>query len=105
MTTINVGHQDTMTIQYLDQNGNPLLTTPTPDSAPTWTNAPTPSGDDTLSVAQGGNSAVLAAVAAGTDLVTLTVVVGGKTFSATDAITITPAPQVLTSVAIVDSVV
>lgn len=102
--TINVGHQDTMTISFLDQNGNPMLVTPTPDSKPSWTNAPVPGGDDTLTVAADGMSAVLAAVAVGQDVVTLTVIVGGKSFTATDAITITAAPQVLSAISIVDDV-
>ena len=103
--TVNVGHVVDMSIEYLDQNGNPMLVTPTPDSAPTWTDAPSPAGAATLAVAAGGLSAVDTAVAVGSDVVTLTVVVGGVTFTATQPITIAAAPQVLTSVEIVSAVV
>jgi hypothetical protein len=102
--TFNVGHQDMMTIAYLDQNGNPMLVTPTPDHPPAWTNAPVPAGCDTLLATADGSSATVTGVAVGQDTITLTVVVGGKSFVATDSITITAAPQVLTSVAVVDNV-
>jgi hypothetical protein len=104
MTSITVGHTDTLTIAYLDAAGNPMLVTPTPDSPPTWTNTPSTPPVDTFTVAADGNSATVAATAAGSDVVNLSVVVGGKTFTASDAITISAAPQVLTSVAIVDTV-
>ena len=104
MTTLNVGHSDVMTILYLDQNGNPMLVTPTPASPPTWVNTPATPPVDTLTVAANGSSATLAALAVGADTVTLTVIVGGTTFTATDSITISAAPQVLTSVAIQDTI-
>lgn len=100
--TFNVGHTDTMTIAYLDQNGNPMLVTPTPDSPPTWVQ--TTPATDTLTVAASGLSAVALGLAAGTDVITLTVIVSGVTFTAVDDLTVTAAPQVLTSVAIVDTV-
>jgi hypothetical protein len=101
---LTVGHTDTMGIAYFDQNGNPMLVTPTPDSPPAWAN--TPSADDTLVVNGPGNlTAVVTATASGTDNVTVTVVVGGKTFSASQPLNISPVPQVLTSVEITNSVV
>lgn len=103
--TVNVGHQVQMALVYLDQNGQPMLTTPTPDAAPTWTDAPAPAGDATLAVGAGGLTAVDTAVAPGTDLVTVSLAVGGVAFSATLGITISPAPQVLTSIAIAPTVV
>jgi hypothetical protein len=102
--TVSIGHTVNMSIVFLDQNGQPMLTTPTPDSPPTWTDAPSPAGDATLTVGAGGLTAADVAVAAGTDLVTLTVVVGGVTYTATQGITISPAPQVLTSVQIAAAV-
>lgn len=104
MTTMTVGHTDTLTIQYLDQHGNPMLTAVTPDSAPTWANVPSNPPVDTFTVSQDGSNATLVATAPGQDTVTLTVIVGGKSFIATDSITIQAAPQVLTSVMIVDTI-
>ena len=105
MQTVNVGHKIEMTITYLDQNGNPMQVTPTPDSKPTWADAPSTAGIDTLVVASDGLSAELDALAAGSDTVTLTVLVGGATFTATLAVQISPAPQVLTTVQISPTVV
>lgn len=102
---VNVGHTVNMSIVYLDQNGNPMVTTPTPDSAPAWTDAPSAAGVDTLTVAPGGLTASLAALAVGSDVVSLEVVVGGVTFNATLPVTISAAPQVLTSVQIAATVV
>jgi hypothetical protein len=104
MTTLNVGHQDKMTIVYLDQNGNPMQSPVTPDAPPSWSNSPNPPDCDTFVVASDGNSAILTAVAEGSDTVNLSVTVNGKTFAAVDMITIVAAPQVLTSVSIADNV-
>jgi hypothetical protein len=95
---VNVGHTVTMSIAYLDANGNPMLTTPVPDAAPTWTDTTPATG--TLTVAPGGLTATELAIAAGTDLVNLSLTVGGVSFAATQGITATAAAQVLTSVAI-----
>jgi len=101
--TMVVGHTDNMSIVYLDQHGNPMLVTPVPDSPPTW--AQTDPSVATLTVAADGMTASEMAVAAGSDVVSLTVVVGGNTYSASVPITISPEPQVLTSVDIVSNVV
>lgn len=103
MLQVNAGHSVDCSIVYLDQNGNPMLTAPASDSPPAWTNAPSAPGIDTLTVSPDGSSAVLAtnaADAAGSDTVSLVVVVGGKSFAASLGIAISAAPQVLTSVAI-----
>ncbi len=103
MTTVTVGHTASLSISYFDANGNPMLTTPTPDAAPVWSN-----GDatiDTLTASADGLTAQDVAIAAGSDTVSVSVVVGGVTFSATLAVVVQAPPQVLTSVAInVDSV-
>ena len=102
MVDVNVGHTVACSIVYLDQNGNPMLTTPTPDAPPTWTNAqPTV---DTLVVGPGGNTCTVDAIAAGIDVVTLNLAVAGVSFSATLQVSVHTAPQVLTSVTIASSV-
>ena len=104
MEQLTVGHSDTMTIEYLDQNGNPMLSPVTPDAAPTWTNTPASPPVDTFTVSPDGSSAVLAATAPGADTVNLSVTVAGKTFAASLGIAISAAPQVLTSVAIASAI-
>jgi hypothetical protein len=102
---VNVGHVVNCTIIYLDQNGNPMLTTPTPDAAPTWSDAPAPAGCATLVAAPGGLTATDTAVAVGADVISLSLSVGGVAFSATQPVTIDAAPQVLTSIEIDATVV
>jgi hypothetical protein len=96
--TLSVGHKLNLSIEYLDQHGNPMLTTPTPDAPAAWSN--TTPAVETLAVAADGNSAVATPVAPGTDAVNLAVTVGGAAFVAALNVTVTPEPQVLTSVAI-----
>ncbi len=103
--TVNVGHTVKNTIQYLDQNGNPMLVAPVLASPPAWTNSPSPAGADTLTVTPDGLEADVAALEVGADTLSLSVTVGVQTFSATLAIVIAAAPQVLTSVAIISTVV
>ena len=103
MTTVTVGHTASLSISFLDANGNPMLTAPTPDAVPVWS-----AGDatiDTLTASADGLTAQDVAIAAGSDTVSMSVVVGGATFAATLALVVQAPPQVLTSVAInVDSV-
>ena len=103
---VTVGHTVTNVLQYFDANGNPMLITPTPDSPNVWTDsgsAATPP-IDTSTVSTDGNTQTVVASAAGTDLVGVTVVVGGKTFTGSVEVDISPAPQVLTSIAILSTV-
>lgn len=98
-TTITVGQTLPMIIRYLDQQGQPMATTQTPDLAPAWTQAsPT---TDALVVAPDGFSATARGLAVGTDTVSLTLSVGGTSFSATLDVQVDAAPQVLTSIEIV----
>lgn len=99
MTDVVVGHEIVNTIVYLDQNGQPMLVTPTPDSAPVWTNLAAPT-IDTMSVSADGSTDTVSAVGAGVDSLSVTVTVGGVAFTAVEQISISAAPQVLTSVAI-----
>ena len=99
MTNVSIGHTVVDTIVYLDQNGNPMLVTPVPDSPPVWTNVAATTVD-TMTVSADGSTDTIAALAAGVDTVTVNVIVGGKTFTAAQQLSIAAAPQVLTSVAI-----
>lgn len=97
-TSVNVGHTVSMKISFLDTNGNPMLTPVTPDSPPIWSNSSPATGQ--LTAAPDGLSAVESAIAAGSDVVSLSVTAGGQVFSATLAIDVSAATQVLGSVAI-----
>lgn len=99
MTDVVVGHQIVNTIVYLDQNGQPMLTTPKPDAPPTWSNLAAPT-IDTMSVSADGSTDTVTAVGAGVDSLTVSVVVSGVTYTAVEQISVSAAPQVLTSVAI-----
>ena len=103
MTDVTLGHKINLSIAYLDQNGNPMLTAPTPDAPPSWSN--TTPATETLAVDPTGNTATATTVAVGTDVIDLSVTVGGQTFTATLGVNVSPVPQVLTSVAIVADVV
>lgn len=96
---INLGHKLELAIAYLDQNGNPMLTAPTVDAAPAWANST--SATETLLPATNGLSCEATTVAVGNDTVSLTLAVGGTSFTAVLDVTVAAAEvQVLTSVAI-----
>lgn len=97
--SLQVGQKLPLSIGFLDQNGSPMAVTPVPDSPPTWSNSTAATG--TLTPSADGLSASYAGVAAGTDTISLGVVVGGKTFAASIAVTVAAAAQVLTSVEII----
>lgn len=99
MTDVTVGHEIVYTIQYLDQNGQPMLSPVTPDSAPVWSNLAAPT-IDTMSVSADGSTDTVSAVGAGVDSVSVSVTVGGAVFSAVDQVSVGAAPQVLTSIAL-----
>jgi hypothetical protein len=101
--TVAIGHVVNLSIIYLDQLGNPMLVTPTPDSPPVWTDAPVPAGCCTFVAT--GSTAVDTAVAAGADTVGVTVTVGGVAFTASLGVVVSPAAQVLTSIEIGSTVV
>jgi len=97
--TVNVGHVATTVIsQQLDQNGNPMLVPVAFDSPPVWTQ--TTPATDTLAPAANALSATETALAAGTDTVTCTVLVGGKAYAAQQPLTVTPAAQVFSGIAL-----
>lgn len=96
--TVTVGHTVNFSLVFLDQNGNPMLVTPTPDTPPAWTDTTPATG--TLTAAASGLTASELAVAAGTDTVNVALTVGGVAFSASIDLTVQAAPQVLTSIQI-----
>ena len=98
MITATVGHKVNCSIGYLDQNGNPMLTTPTPDAPPGWENT-TPSGE-TLVASPDGNTAETTTLTVGADLISLSLLVGGQAFTATLAVTVEATPQQLTTIVI-----
>jgi hypothetical protein len=101
-TTVSVGHKVNCTLAFLDQNGNPMLTVPTPDSPPVWSD--TNSAAETIVAAADGLTAVGTAISPGNDTVNVTAVVGGTSFSAATAVLVSPEVQVLTSIAITTTV-
>ena len=98
MVDVTVGHQIACSISYLDQNGNPMLTTPTPDSPPVWAN--TTPATETIVPSADGLTCQATTVAVGTDVISVTDIVAGVSFSATLAVNVTAVPQVLTNIAI-----
>jgi hypothetical protein len=100
--TTSVGHTVTYAINFLDALGNPMVATQVPDAPPTWGDAPAPAGCATFTA--GGLSATDLCNAAGLDTVTVTLSVGGTAFTATSIVTISAAPQVLTSIELVPTV-
>ena len=98
MVDVTVGHQIACSISYLDQNGNPMLVTPTPDSPPVWAN--TTPATETIVPSADGLTCQATTVAVGTDVISVTDIVAGVSFSATLAVNVTAVPQVLTSIAI-----
>jgi hypothetical protein len=101
-TTVTAGHDIDCTIEYLDQNGNPMLAVQTPDAPPAWINVT--SGVLALTPSADGLTCVAHAITAGTDSIHLSVTVGGNVFKASLAVTVEVAPQVLTGVAITSTV-
>ena len=99
---VTVGHKVSFTLVFLDQNGNPMLTTPTPDAAPTWSDTTPATG--TLTAAPSGLTAVEIANAVGSDTVNVALSVGGTAFTASIDLTVQEAPQVLTSLQILATV-
>lgn len=96
--TVNVGHTIGMSLIFKNQNGVAMAITPTPDSPPVWSN--TAADVDTLAPSADGLTCVDTAVAAGSDTVSVAVVVSGVTFNAQLPVTVT-VPDVLTSIDIV----
>jgi hypothetical protein len=99
--TVSVGHTVNCSLVFLDQNSNPMLVAPTPDSPPTWSDS-TPA---TETLTAGGLTASALAIAPGGDTISVSVSVGGVTFGATLGVTVTPAAQILSSVSISTTVV
>ena len=100
---VTVGHQIDYSFIEVDTNGNPMQAQ-VPITSSTWTDAPATPPVDTFTVAAGGATAVLQASAAGSDTVTVSAVINGVTYTATDQVLISAAPQVLGGIQIVANV-
>src|SRR6266849_673878 len=100
--TVNVGHNVSFSLLFLDQQGNPMLVTPTPDAPPVWSDTTAATG--TLTAAANGLTASEVALAAGTDTVNVSLMVGGVVFPGSIDVTVQAVPQILTSIAILASV-
>jgi hypothetical protein len=100
---VTVGHTVTFSLVFLDQNGNPMVTTPLPDAPPTWTDTTPATG--TLTPAASGLTATELTTGVGADTVNVSLAVGGTSFSASIDLTVQDVPQVLTSVQIAATVV
>ena len=101
-TTITLGHKLSLALQVLDQNGNPMLATVAFDAVPTWAN--TTPATETLLASGDGQSATATPVAVGPDTISVSCIIGGKTFTATLSVEVDPAAQVPTSIVIVPTV-
>jgi hypothetical protein len=106
MSKLTVGHTDTLTLVFVDADGNPMIPQPTPDASPAaiWLNSPSSPSPDTFSVSPDASTATVSATAAGADDISVAVSVGGQVFSASLHLDISAAPQVLSGVKIVESV-
>ncbi len=100
--TVNVGHNVSFSLLFLDQQGNPMLVTPTPDAPPVWSDTTAATG--TLTAAANGLTASEVALAAGTDTVNVSLMVGGVVFPGSIDVTVQAVPQILTSIAILATV-
>jgi hypothetical protein len=101
-TIVTIGHKLNLSIQVLDQHGNPMLDPSVYDAEPVWAN--TTPATETLSVAAGGQTATGTPVSVGTDLVSLSFAIGGKEFTASLAVEVDAEPQVATSAIIVATI-
>ena len=102
-TTQKVGQSIDLSIEYLDQDGQPMDTNPTPDSPPVWGNAST--SVETLTASPAGDSAIARAIGAGMDTIRVQMSVGGMSYQATLDVTVEDviSRQTLTSIGIVAS--
>ena len=100
--TVSIGHTVACSLVFLDQKGNPMLTTPVPDAPPTWSDTTPATG--TLTPSPDGLTANEVALAAGSDTISVSLAVGGVSFSASVGVVVSPAAQVLTSVQVATTV-
>ena len=100
-TSLKVGQTLPLSIDFLDQNGNTILTAPVPDAPPVWSSLDP--AIESLTPSADGMTAEVVGLAAGADTVKVDLQVGGVDFTATIDVTVeavAPA-QVLTSIEIV----
>ena len=99
--TVVAGHEVIATYVVTDQNGQPMVTQPPLDAPASWTDTLSVPGVDTNAVSADGTQDVIQAVAPGTDTVGVSVTIGGKTFTDSALLTVSPAPQVASGVQVV----
>lgn len=100
--TLAVGHTLNLALVFLDQHGNPMLEAPVPDAAPAWSD--TTPATETLVADASGLTATATPLVAGTDTISVVVLVGGTSFAVSLDVNVTPEPQVLTAVDITPTV-
>lgn len=100
-TTMKVGQSSVLVIEYLDQDGKPMVTNPVPDTDPSWGN--TSPSVDTVTASPTGEAATVLAIGAGSDTVRVQLSVGGVQYQATVDFTVEAAApqQTLTSIGII----
>src|ERR1019366_7066700 len=75
MENLNLGQNLDLAIAFLDASGNPMVTAPTTDAPPSWTQ--TTPATQSLAVDSDGMTAHTKSLAVGSDSIALSVVVGG----------------------------
>jgi hypothetical protein len=83
--TLDVGKAENLSIEVLDQNGQPIAN-PVFDVPPAWSQADATIGD--LAASQDGLTAVETGLKAGVDTVQVDAKIGGTTFTATARATV-----------------
>jgi hypothetical protein len=101
--TVSVGHQINYSFIEVDTSGNPMLTQ-VPVTSSSWSNTPATPPVDTFTPSTNGATATLVATAPGADSVTVTALINGVSYTATDSVVISAAPQVLGGIQIVAQV-
>ena len=79
MLTARVGQHVNFSLAFLDAQGQPMQTTPTPDAPPTWNNLKL----DRLIAAPDGLTCQADTVGPGTDTITVQVTVAGRSYTGT----------------------
>lgn len=101
-TAANVGQNILFAIQQFDTAGVPMPTPDAYDSSPVWSN--TNPAAETITAAPDGLTATGSVIGAGDDTVTVTVIVGGVSFTASESVVASAVVPKLGSIGIVATV-